>query len=843
MDRKLADWKQLTTYYQTLARQSRRVRYQELGKTSEGRPFVALTISSPENLAHLAEYREINRRLSDPRLTTPGEAQDLMKRGKSILLITFNVHSTEIASSQTAAEFAWRMATDDTPAVQSILRNVILLMIPSLNPDGQQVVVDWYKKYLGTPYEGSNLPILWGHYIGHDDNRDWVGFTQPETRATVKLINDWRPQILYDLHQMGADGPRIYLPPWVDPIDPNVDPLLVSSMNALGARTAEDISSAGQSGVLIHGVYDFWSPLRDYISYHNGLRILTESASVNIASPIDIRFDQLGRGIGYNTKVASWNFPNPWKGGTWHMGDIVHDQMLALFSIAHSADIDRQRFLSDFYQVSSHAVHPQSGPYAWVIPSEQRDPVVMSRLINLLRTADVEVQQATASFEAGGKRYPAGSYIVRLDQPFRAFAKTVLEIQHYPDLREYPGGPLQRPYDVTAQTLPLLFGLKADPIEDKFDATVRPVDVAKAPAGHVLPGPADHGYLIDDSTNSSLYALFFLLHSGLRVERLTGSSISPGTIYVPDQPRAAEMLRQAAVRFHLDVRPALDADNGPALAVALPRIGLYQSWVASMDEGWTRFIFDQNGIPYRRLVDADIRKGDLHQQFDVIILPDNSPAAILGGRTERPGQPAERLHYPPLPPEYTGGLGKEGEAALRVFADDGGTIVTLNKASEVYAHKDSATVSNALDGLSNREFYVPGSILEVSVDPSNPVAFGSPSTVPIFFETSPSFKISGSAHSIATYVSDNPLLSGWILGGKYLRGTSALAEMTEGKGRIILFGFRPQYRALSEGTYRFFLNALLYAASTPERPDRGAPQSATRMLPKTTMSLSQSAAE
>jgi hypothetical protein len=399
-DRKLADWKQLTAYYQTLAHQSSRVRYAELGKTTEGRPFIAVTISSSENLAQLAKYRDINRRLADPRTTTPEQAEELIAKGKTILLITFNIHSTEIASSQTAAEFAYQLATGNTPEIQSILNNVILLLIPSLNPDGEQLVVDWYRKYLGTPYEGSDPPVLWAHYTGHDDNRDWVGLTQAETLHAVKLINEWHPQILYDLHQMGADGPRIYLPPWVDPIDPNIDPLLVSSMNALGVRTADDIASAGQTGVLIHGVYDFWSPLRDYISYHNGLRVLTESASANIASPIDVRFNQLGHGIGYDAKVASWNFPDPWKGGAWTLGDIVHDQLLALFSIARSASVDRERYLRDFYTVGSHAVHPTSGPFAYVIPQEQHDPVVTARLVNLLRTADVEVQQTKAAFQA-----------------------------------------------------------------------------------------------------------------------------------------------------------------------------------------------------------------------------------------------------------------------------------------------------------------------------------------------------------------------------------------------------------------------------------------------------------
>ena len=814
-DRKLADWKQLTAYYQTVASQSDRVRYTELGKTTEARPFVMLTVSSPDNLAHLADYQDIQRKLADPRSTTPAQAKGLTARGKTVMLITFNIHSTEIASSQTAAEFVYRLATENSPEVQSILDNVILLMVPSQNPDGEQLVVDWYKKYLGTPYEGSQPPVLWAHYVGHDDNRDWVGLTQVETAYTAQLINSWHPQILYDLHQMGANGPRIYLPPWVDPIDPNVDPLLVFSMNALGTRTAHEIASDGMSGVLVHGVYDFWSPLRDYISMHNGLRILTESASANIASPIDVPFQKLGSGIGYDAKKAAWNFPQPWPGGMWRLGDIVNYQMDALFSLAKSAALDREQFLSDFYTVSEHMVHPTSGPYAYVIPAHQVDPVVTARLLRTMRQAGVELQQATASFEVDGKSFPSGSYIIALDQPFRAFAKSTLEVQHYPDIRQYPGGPPQRPYDVTAHTLPLLFGVTAVSIDHKPAVSTRNVDTVPPVVGHLEHGSSPHGYILKDTTNSSLYALFYLLHSGVHAYRLTGPGYTPGTIFIPRQDNIAAKLSQAAHQFSVDITPAARVVSGSALAVTLPRIGLYQSWVPSMDEGWTRFIFDKNGIPYKRLVDAAIRKGNLNKEFDVIILPDNTSSAILDGHRGGEERSANLLKAPPMPPEYTGGLEPSGVSALRTFVQNGGTVITLNKASEIYALKDSPQVNNALYGIASKDFYCPGSILEVAVDTSNPVGFGSAPTVPVFFEMSPSFRVSGGAQSVAHYTGDKPLLSGWILGGEHLNGTSAIAEEQVGEGRVILFGFRPQYRALSEVTYKFLFNAILYSSSKP----------------------------
>ena len=782
-----------------------------------------MTISSAENIAHLAEYKEIQAKLADPRVTTEDQAKDLIARGKTVLVVTCNVHSTEIASSQSASLFAYRLATENSPEVQSILKNVIIVLVPSLNPDGQQLVVDWYKKYLGTPFEGSSPVVLWHHYVGHDDNRDWSSFTQVETRLAVeKIINPWHPQILYDLHQMGSNGPRIYLPPWVDPIDPNVDPLLIQSMNALGINTALEIAETGKQGVLVHGVYDFWSPLRDYIALHNGLRILTESASVNIASPIDIPFSKLDHGIGYDAKLAAWNFPDPWKGGHWTLGDIVSYQEDAFFSIARNAANYRERYLSDYYKLGQHALHPKSGPYAYVIPSGQIDSAGTARLINTLITGANEVQQATADFTADGKSYSQGSYIVKLAQPYGAFAKSILEVQEYPNIPEYPGGPLQRPYDVTAQTMPLLLGITAVPVRKEFEAQAKPVGRVQIEPGSFARQQGARGYVLEDDTNSSLYALFALLKHGFRAYRIAGTGQEPDTIYLPQQKGLEAELASVAGKLPVAIKPAsAERPQNAAFQVRLPRIALYQSWVPSMDEGWTRWIFDQNEIPYTRVVDADIRKGDLNRRFDVVLLPDNAPSAIAEGRSGR----GEEAEGPQAPPEFRGGLGQAGLASLRSFAEAGGTIVALNKASLVYTGKNTS-VTNALEGLPAKEFYIPGSILQVAVDTSNPLAFGSKPTVPIFFEQSPSFRVSGEAHSVAIHQSEKPLLSGWILGGEHLRGTSALVDEPLGKGHIILFGFRPQYRAQSEVTYRFLFNALLYSSSQPAVVE-GASTSAT----------------
>jgi hypothetical protein len=545
------------------------------------------------------------------------------------------------------------------------------------------------------------------------------------------------------------------------------------------------------------------------VAYHGGLRVLTESASANIASPKEIPFEKLDRGIGYDAKVAAWNFPNPWKGGTWRLGDIVAYQIDSFFSIARNAANNREHYLSDFYQISKNAVEQKyGGPYAYVIPAEQTDPAAAPRLVNILRTGSVEVQQATADFEAGGRHYSKGSYIVPLGQPYGPFAKTLLEIQHYPNIEQYPGGPLQRPYDVTAQTLPLLLGVDAIAVQERFSAPGSPVMKASV-SGHLQRSTS--GYLISDEANNGYYALFALLKDNVRAYRLTSGSFSKGTIYIPSAPGVEAKLETIEKKFPVDIKAAPERVTGRALEVKLPRIGLYQSWVPSMDEGWTRWIFDTNGIPYTRLVDADVRKGDLKNRFDVIILPDEPANAILHGAGG--GGRRQSADEPKTPPEFLGGLGDEGMAKLKEFVQGGGTVVALNKASTVYASKSPGDVDDVLDGIANKDFYVPGSILQVSVDTDNPIGFGSKATVPIFFEQSPAFKTDGETKSIAHYTSDNPLLSGWLFGGKYLNGTSALVEKKQGEGRIILFGFRPQYRGQSEVTYKLFYNALLYSNS------------------------------
>src|SRR5881392_1188487 len=461
-DRRLADWPALLRYYQALAKTSDRVRYRELGKSTLGAPFVALLISSPQNLKSLDRYRQLNARLADPRtIRNNRETQEALRDGRTIVLITSGIHSNEVGGHLTPAILAYRLASDTSAATRTILDNVIVLLVPSLNPDGVSIVTRWYDRTLGTIAEGTSPPELYHHYAGHDNNRDWYAFTQVETQLTVdSLHNVWHPQIVHDIHQMDANGARLFLPPYLDPVEPNVDPLLIDGVNALGSEMAWELAGQGKTGISINSTYDAWTPARAYQHYHGGVRILCETASAELASPVDIPFDRLqARERGYNPRERSWNFTNPWRGGRWSLRDIVSYQTEGAYALLNHAARNRERWLANFLNVETHAVRGwRDWPYAYVIPARQ-DSVALSAMLGILRRGGVEIRTATQSFSLQGQRHSAGTYVIVLRQPYAAFAKSLLEPQRYPDRRQYPNGPPERPYDVTAHTLPLLMGV------------------------------------------------------------------------------------------------------------------------------------------------------------------------------------------------------------------------------------------------------------------------------------------------------------------------------------------------------------------------------------------------
>ena len=827
-DRKLADWGQVVDYFQKVAAAAPdRVKFEEIGKSTLGKPFVAMTISSAENIGQLSRYLQIQQRLADPRGLSASDAEQLISQGKAVVLITCTVHSTEVASTQTAMEYVYKLLTEDTPEHRAILNNVIFLLIPSLNPDGQDMVVKWYRKYVGTPHEGAEPVELYHPYVGHDDNRDWYMFTQVEMRLTAgKVQNVWHPEVVYDVHQMGPTEARLFVPPFLDPVDPNIDPLLVEETNWLGSSMAAALGAGGKKGVAINAVYDEWTPARHYQAYHAGLRVLTESASAQLGSPITVPFSKLDtHGLGYNAQQRSWNFPEPWAGGVWRLGDIVDYQLIAYEACLETVAQNREIFLRNFHQMGVNAVDWKGRPFAYVFPPRQKDVAAEVKLLNTLRFGLVEVERAGKSFTADGIEYPAGSYVIRLAQPYGRYAKTLLERQRYPDLREYPGGPPKRPYDVTAQTLPLLMGVDAVEIADPFEASLERVDSIELPAGKVE--PRGKQYLLRSDSNNAYLAVNRLLKSAAQVARLTKTVQDDGRQF----PAGTFVVLSGDVRSVTDCGVdffGTDLAVSDASPLRPPRIAIYKSYLPAIDEGWTRWLLEQYEFPYTSIHDEDVRAGNLNSRFDVIVIPDQSESGIVNGNRRRSantegsdeedpsGMARSGLPEPEEPEEFTGGMGASGVSSLRDFVVRGGTLVTLNRASIFAIDKFQLGAKNILQGVPPQNFYGPGSILDVRINPEHPLAYGMEKESAAWFEQGPVFapafssNVAPGATAVVSYPNGNPLMSGWLLGDGLIQNQAALMDAALGHGHVVLFGFRPQYRGQSYATYKLFFNALFY---------------------------------
>ncbi len=852
-DGELARYPRIVEYLQHLAATTNRVKFQELGKTTMGNPYVLATISAPENLAKLDRLIAINRRLADPRSLSPAEAKALAQEGRAFYFLYGTIHSTEVGNTQAIAEIAHRLATDNSADIRQILDNLVVLIVPSQNPDGQVLVIDHWYKTKGTPF-ARVYPDLYHKYTGHDDNRDWFMFTQKETRLAVKIQNDYKPQITHDMHQMGSTEARIFVPPFDDPYDPNVHPILAQEHMDIGLAMATALVSEGKAGVEYHSRYDMWTPARQYMVYHGQPRILSEIASVNLADPY-VSDGPLG------PQEPRWNFPLPYRGRDWHLRQIVdYGETVAFAGMSYVAKY-RSTWLENFYKVQADWVNRTAPPYAFVIPNGQRDPFETDEMLDILRLAEVRIEKAQGPFTAGGHQYPEGAWVIRTAQPYGAFAKTMLERQKYPDLRLYPGGPPKAPYDVTGHTLWMLMGVQVDEIEQPFDATL--VDVTKAELQFsAFPATPKWAYLAAPESNAGFLAVAKLQAAHVPVYRaaaafdLDGRAYAAGTWIVPPSADATQILRDASLR----ALKVAGADRPPKVDLYRlkpdTRIGLWRG-ANNMPGGWLKWTFEQYGFNHRQVSAADFN-GDLSSLYDAIVLPDGmTRTAIVRGLDPQQHDKEWSWAY---------GVGDAGWKKLADWVRGGGTLIAIGSAVETArdlldlpiekvlpetarrggrgrgagASSGAAGAGQDANGVLRQAFsspaeldavlrervidpttlfYCPGSLLQNEFNPAHPVAFGMPPAWPVFFESDQAYRLKPGftiqSEVVARYPKEGRILqSGWLLGENLLRDQANVVAFRVGKGYVVTMGSQIDFRAQARATYKLLFNAMFHGPSS-----------------------------
>jgi len=828
-DRKLAGWDKLLDYYQLLARSSNRLRLQEVGKSTEGRPFIILFISSPENLAKLDHYRELNARLADPRGLSEAQGRKLISESKPVIIQSFGQHSDEVASAQTAAEFVYDSITRADEGATRIRDAVISIVMPSLNPDGTQMIADWYMKYVNTEHEAAEVPWLYQLYAGHDNNRDGFALNLLESRHFAQIVyRDWLPQAYVDHHQMDIGGARMVIAPYADPIRPNADPLVWREMAWYGANMGERLEAAGKQGVINSAIFYGWmhTGFHAITAFHNIAGMMTESAGLKLATPVYLHVDQLRGGApGMPTYDAQMGMPNPWPGGWWHVRDVVEQQKIAAWATVDLAARNSETVLWNMYlKGTRQTARGADGPVkSYVIEVAQHDALTTKKLINLFLANGVEVQQADEEFVADDKLYSAGSFVITMAQPKQGLVRWMLGRTFYPDnafTHDAKANPI-RPYDVATDTMGEFMGVRSDPVGAPITAKLTRLAAPVPLMGSVAARTSD-GYVLSTKLNDSFRAVFLLLEQGVTVRRARGGEgFTPGDFIVTHAAPAvlADVAHRTGVDFAaLDGRKPRDAYD-----IRKPRVGLFKRYKGgNMDEGWTRLMFTQFDVPYTSLMDARIKKGNLNASYDVIVLPDD--ALKMMTMTGEPSKEEAHMAQPSdnTPPEFRSGFGEEGIKALQAFVQNGGILVTFGEAGDLPMQRFGLSLRNVVAELPPKDFWSPGSTLRTRFDIENPIAYGMPPEGLVLFYAGStrqfgagqvyeltSFEKSQDVSVIGNYAEREILQSGWLVGERVIAKKAAAVSVRYGSGKVVMIGFRPQHRAQTHGTFKIVFNALL----------------------------------
>jgi hypothetical protein len=832
-DRELFNYEELISYLQKLDDASEMIKITEIGQSPMGKPIYICFISSGENINRLDELKEINRKLAlDPDLPD-NERDSLVKNGKVFFLATLSMHSNEVAPSQSAPSIAYELINNSALNIQnSTLNEVVYMMVPCHNPDGMDMIVDHYKKYKGTKYEGSSMPGVYHKYVGHDNNRDFVTLSQSDTRAIAAIYNkDWFPQVMIEKHQMNSSGVRYFVPPPHDPIAENVDAGIWAWVGVFGSAMMKDMTRQGQKGVAQKTIFDdYWPGGTETCIWKNVIGMLTEGASANYASPIYVEPGELEvRGKGLSEYEKSINFPDPWPGGWWRLSDLVAYEKSSTYSIIKTASENREEILKFRNDLCRKEVKKGTteAPYYYVIPQKQHDAGEMVQLVNLLTEQGINIYELTAPQKLGDAMYEAGDLVVPLAQPFRAFIKEVMENQVFP-LRHYtPGGEIIKPYDITSWSLPLHNGVEVKEINhynpdlpQAWKAVSGKYDLKKGLLSEFW------GMALPVERNESFKAAFLAASLGFPVERITasfihnGKTISNGSFIVYGISRP-EQLGQLYKELNADPVFLEEKPDCEAEKFELPRIALVETNMHDIDAGWTRFLFDTYHLPYSVIKPGDFEKTDFTANFDVVVFPSSNPDLLKEGKYKTEGDDYRLTNYPP---EFTKGMGENGFNNLLKYLDNGGLIMSWGASTDLFAgvlkikrsetdleefQLPFANISKRLEGL-----YVPGSFVKIEIMKNHPLTLGMPTESGVFFRGNQVFSTSQpnfdmDRRVIATFPKKDILLSGYIEKEELLSEKPCLVWLKKGKGQLVLFAFNPQFRASTAADYKLLFNALL----------------------------------
>ena len=904
-DYRLVNYTQYLEYLKKMDAQSERMMVVDIGKTEEGRSEVTAIITSPENHRRLPLIKEANRKLALAEGLNDEQARQLARDGKAVVWIDGGLHATEVLGAQQLIETIYRLNTRTDPETLRILNDTVILCT-LVNPDGMELVSNWYMRNAEEKARSTNgIPQLYQKYIGHDDNRDFYMMNMSEsTNANKMMYREWFPVIMYNHHQTGPAGAVLFAPPFRDPFNYNFDPLVVLGIDMVGSAIHTRLAAEGKpGGVMRSGApYSTWfnGGIRTTSYFHNQIGILTES--IGNPTPVEIPFVldmQLPR-----ADVPNPIKPGPFPFRTaieysvtnnYAILDIAskrhEDFLFNMYKMGKNAiekgGRDNWTIHPKRIEAARHAIESAQGrteggenvgpraalggrgggggrgagapisvyenvlhdpklrdPRGYILPSDQPDFLTATKFVNILIKAGVTVHRATAPFTVAGKTYPAGSYVVKAAQAFRAHLMDMFEPQDHPDDIPYPGGPPRPPYDVTGYNLSYSMGIKYDRILDGFDGPFEKIaDLAPVPAGTVAQAPNGGGYLLSHQVNDTFVAVNRLLKANEEVYWLksattaNGKQYPAGTMYVPAKATTLPILRKVAVDKGVSVDTVASKPAGDSMRLKPVRIGLWDQYGGSMPSGWTRWIFEQYEFPFDVVFPQTLDAGNLNGKFDVLVFVDGaipmrdaSTGSGPAGGGGFGGQPAADS----IPAEFRGWLGRVTVAKtvpeLKKFVENGGTILTIGSSTSLGYHfglpiRDALveTVNGASRPLPREKYYVPGSILEARIDNTNPLAYGMDEHAMVFYDESPAFRLAPEAalqgvKPVAWYENATPLRSGWAWGQQYLDQAVSMIDAPVGKGHVVLFGNEVVWRGQPHGTFKLLFNGIYYGAAVSSAP-------------------------